>query len=90
MDYQIDTDAQTVSSSKSTHPFRNIPFEFSEVRISDSAISFIQITRVSHDTHVEIDRKSGAIVMEYFSWGETVYAYGGTCETYDVPKPGAQ
>jgi hypothetical protein len=90
MEYQIDTKAQTVSSLKSTHPFRNIPFEFSEVRITDSAISFIQIARVSHDTYVEIDRNSGAIVMDYFSSGETVYAYGGTCEPYEVSKPGAQ
>jgi hypothetical protein len=87
MDYQIDTVAQTVSSPKSTHPFRNIPFEFSEVRVTDSTISFIEITRVSHAARVEIDRASGAIMMNYISGGESVYAYGGTCEPYKAPEP---
>jgi len=87
MEYQIDPIAQTVSSTMSTHPIKFVPYQFSEVRVNDLTVSFIQIAQVTHDTHVKINRSTGAISMDYISGGKTVYAYGGTCAPYKMPQP---
>ncbi len=87
MDYQIDPTAQTVFSPMSTHPIKFIPYQFSEVRVNDLSVSFIQIAQVTHDTRVEINRSTGAISMDYISGGRTVYAYEGTCAPYKIPQP---
>jgi len=87
MDYQIDPIAQTVSSPMSTHPKKVVPYQFSEVRVNDLTVSFIQIAQVTHDTRVDINRSTGAIVMNYISGGKTVHAYGGTCVPYTISQP---
>ncbi len=87
MDYHIDPKTQTVSSTGSTNPIKFVPYEFSQVRINDLTVSFVQIAKVTHDAHVNITRDTGAIYMDYIAEGKTVYAYGGTCAPYRIPKP---
>lgn len=87
MDYQIDPEAQTVSSPMSTNPVKFVPYEFGEVRVNDLTVSFIQIAKVTHDARVDINRSTGVISMDYISGGKTVYAYGGTCVPYKIPQP---
>ena len=87
MDYHIDPKTQTVSSTGSTNPIKFVPYEFSQVRINDLTVSFVQIAKVTHNARVNITRDTGAIYMDYIAEGKTAYAYGGTCAPYRIPKP---
>ena len=71
----------------STHPVKFVPYEFSKVRVNDLTVSFIQIAKVTHDARVSINRSTGAIIMNYISGSETVYAYGGSCVSHEIPQP---
>jgi hypothetical protein len=87
MDYHIDPQAQTVSSPMSTNPVKFVQYEFSKVRVNDLTVSFIQIAKVTHDTRVSINRRTGAINMDYISGSKTVYTYGGSCVPHEIPQP---
>jgi hypothetical protein len=87
MDYHIDPIAQTVSSPMSTNPVKFSPYAFSEVKIDDLTVSFIQIAHVTYDARVNINRNTGAISMDSVADGKTVYTYGGMCKPYKIAEP---